>query len=53
MATISMIVIRDQGMQAVWDWLNHHSAMITLERRVQIGFGDVNAIFDDLTTKQA
>jgi hypothetical protein len=37
-------------MQAIRDQLNHHSLMIiALEEKVQIGFGNINTRFDDLT----
>lgn len=41
----------DQGMQVVWDQLDHHSvAIATLEERVQTGFSNINTRFDELTT---
>ncbi|KAJ6970173.1 hypothetical protein NC653_034674 [Populus alba x Populus x berolinensis] len=40
-----------EGMQAFWDKLYCHSVAISvLEVQVQTEFGDINAIFDDLTT---
>jgi len=42
----------DQGMQVVWDQLDHHLvAIAALEGRMQTGFGDINARFDDLSTR--
>ena len=42
----------DQRMQVVWDQLDHHLvAIAALEGRMQTGFGDINARFDDLSTR--
>jgi hypothetical protein len=46
--TIYVTVIRGY----IWDQLDHYSVALTaLEERVQTGFGNINARFNDLTIR--